>query len=560
MASFRASTFYNTVELGARDRIASALRVPGMVEHGYHGSPRASSRRGWTAASRRRRPEPGTTPRDRPTDYPGSSVVRRKSSARSPARTRVALGLVAAAVLGASCGSDAGERPNVVLICMDTVRGGHLGAYGYGAHPTTPTLDALAERAIVFRDASATANWTKPSVASLMTGTYLAQHGMYEPSGQPNSETLILPSRAYTLAEAFRRGGYSTAAFVQNAQLRQGLGFEQGFDVYRDKAGHARKLRERAVEWLEERDADAPFFLYLHFLDAHAPFNALPDEYVDTFCDPAEAEPFLAMAWAKTRRAINRGEQRMEEGELQTLVGLYDAGIRYIDDELGRLFAWLELESLMENTVVCVVSDHGEELLERGKIGHGMTHDLVETLLHVPWILRVPGEEPRSIATPCSLVDLHPTLLAAAGLPPGDECRGLDLLRNPDVRRPILSEHLDRNSYQQAVRLDGRKIRRHLQWSAKDSTGGLRDVTRMELAEALARGAGGDLQEDFWTFELSEDPTERAARPTPPDDEDRRAMVEMVRSLLARRLWEEGDRVELTDENREALRKIGYAE
>src|SRR5262245_8276724 len=151
----------------------------------------------------------------------------------STGRCSPALAALLAAL--ASCGeaSQVHGKRNVVLICMDTVRADHLGVYGY-ARPTTPELDRLAARALVFADASATAGWTKPSVPSFLTGTYPCQHGVYEGSahGEAGDVTDVLPAECLTLAEAFHENGYATAAFVHNAQLREGSGFEQGFDTY----------------------------------------------------------------------------------------------------------------------------------------------------------------------------------------------------------------------------------------------------------------------------------------------------------------------------------------
>ena len=219
--------------------------------------------------------------------------------------------------------------PNVILICLDTVRADHLGCYGYDARPTTPTLDALARRSTVFRDASATAGWTKPSVPSFLTGTYPAQHGVYLGSSKDEAgrHSDVLPEEATTLAEVFRDRGYATAAFVKNAQLRRGLGFEQGFDVYEDKAGDAREIRWRASDWLDARDTGKPFFLYLHYLDAHWPY-AVPDEYATMFTSAEDVARFRAQDWREMRDAINHGEVTLGEAERDAFVGLYDGSIR----------------------------------------------------------------------------------------------------------------------------------------------------------------------------------------------------------------------------------------
>jgi hypothetical protein len=358
--------------------------------------------------------------------------------------------ILASLCLAASSCDQAGGRdraPNVILVCMDTVRADHLGCYGYSARETTPFLDSIASEGLLFADASATACWTKPSVPSIFTGTLPLQHGVYRGSARDEAGTFsdVLPDEALTLAEAFGESGYQTGAFVRNSQLREGMGFEQGFDVYRDRAGDAREIRWRATDWLNDRDPERPFFLYLHYLDAHWPY-AVPDEYASLYSDPTLVEGIRSGDWRALRDAVNDGEQELDPAVLEALVATYDGAIRYIDDQLARLWRDLERQGLAEDTILCVVADHGEEFLEHGKIGHG--HGLYEGLLSVPWILRVPGEEARRIEARVSLVDLFPTLLSAAGIRGLDRSLpGVDRMSDAELRLPTISEHLESSRY-----------------------------------------------------------------------------------------------------------------
>ena len=366
--------------------------------------------------------------------------------------------------------------PNVVLICLDTVRADHLGCYGYGR--PTPTLDALAARSLVFREASATAGWTKPSVPSFLTGTYPSQHGVYEGSAhdEAGEVTDLLPSGALTLAEVFRQHGYATGAFVHNAQLRVGNGFEQGFDLYQQENMDAREIRWRALDWIDawlddggKRGADRSFFLYLHFLDAHWPYPA-PEEWVTRFA-PAEATArFRGKESKALYAAINSGEHALTAEDRAALEALYDGALGYLDFELGRFFAGLSLRGLAENTLVCVVADHGEEFGEHGKVGHG--HGLWENLLHVPWILFRPGSAPQRNDTPVSLIDLFPTLVAAAGLPATGGHEGVDRLAEPGAERPILAEHKAPDRYFQALRTGREKLLRRFTPTRPSAAGG----------------------------------------------------------------------------------------
>ncbi|HIF42312.1 MAG TPA: hypothetical protein EYQ74_14615 [Planctomycetes bacterium] len=373
---------------------------------------------------------------------------------------RWALALVVLALVSACTGpaEPSPSRPNVLLICMDTVRADHVGFYGYETRATTPALDELAATSTVFMDTSATAGWTKPSVPSYLTSTYPLQHGTYlgDSKGRLSTETDALSEKATTVAEIFSDAGYQTAAFVKNAQLRKGLGFEQGFDSYDDQPGDAREIRWRAQDWLTGRDEEQPFFLYLHFLDAHWPYP-VPPEYAFKFVANDKAERFRRSDWRDLRKAVNRGDVTLLDEEVGALVALYDGAIRYIDDQLQQLLASLEHEGLAEDTIVCVIADHGEEFMEHGKIGHG--HGLYENLLQVPWILHVPGRPGQVVEAPCSLVDLMPTLVGAAGLSAGDAAVGLDLLREAPAERLIFAEHLNESYYQQTFR---RRDQKHL--------------------------------------------------------------------------------------------------
>jgi arylsulfatase len=378
-----------------------------------------------------------------------------RSSARSSFATASSL-LFALAL--ASCDVQARSKGprGVILVCIDTLRADHLGCYGYGARETTPALDRLAAQSTVFADASATAGWTKPSVPSFLTGTYPCQHGVYEGSArlEAGAVTDVLPEEARPLAEVFRDAGWRTAAFVRNAQLRPGNGFEQGFDLYQDEAGDAREIRWRAQDWLDELGAEEPFFLYLHLLDVHWPYP-VPDTYATRFAPAERVDPFRDDNSKALLEAINDGDRELAAEEREALIALYDGALRYADDELGRFLAYLERRGLSDEVVVSVVADHGEEFGEHGHVGHG--HGLSEGLLRVPWILRVPGREPRRVEAPVSLIDLFPTLLAAASLaaPPSE---GIDRLREPEAARAILAEHKAPDRYEHTLRGGGSKV------------------------------------------------------------------------------------------------------
>jgi arylsulfatase A-like enzyme len=364
--------------------------------------------------------------------------------------------------LAAACGPGPGPRPgsqapSVVLICLDTVRADRLTPYGH-TRDTTPFLEALASRAVVFERASAASGWTKPSVPSFLTGTYPCEHGVYEGSSKDvsGSTTDLLPEASFTLAEAFQQAGYRTGAFLYNGQLREGVGFEQGFDTYHEERWDAEQLRWQGLDWLDEAQDDRPFFLYLHFLDAHWPYP-VPEAYATRYAPLESVAPFYGKDSRELVDEINSGRAITAE-ERAGVEALYDGALSYLDDQLARLWRGLEVRGLDENTIFCVIADHGEEFGEHGRVGHG--HGLWEGLLHVPWILRVPGRPAARVKTPVSLVDLFPTLVTAAGLPTPDGLAGLDRLARPDELRPVFAEHKSPDKYFQALRDGDRKLQR----------------------------------------------------------------------------------------------------
>ncbi len=396
--------------------------------------------------------------------------------------------------------SNLGAPPNVVLICMDTVRADHLGCYGY-ERDTTPFLDVLAAKGTRFADTSAAASWTKPSVPSFLTGTMPCQHGVYEGSARLETGTVtdVLPERALTLAEVFKEEGYRTGAFVHNAQLRYGNGFEQGFDRYAQESWDAREIRWRGSDWLDE--SDQPFFLYLHFLDAHWPYPA-PDAYATRYGDAESIAPFRGRGSKSLRSALNSGAIEMTQAHRDGLVALYDGSLRYIDDNLKAFHAGLVRRGMAENTILCVLSDHGEEFGEHGYIGHG--NGLYEGLLSVPWILYVPGQSARLVRHPVSLIDMFPTLLSAAGIPVPDGLPGVNRMEHPDTLNPILAEHKEGGIYYQALRESDTKLLRAL-------------IGPKRIVRGLSPFVVGERWEA--EFEVREDGTYRALQMKPDGDD-----------------------------------------
>jgi arylsulfatase A-like enzyme len=295
---------------------------------------------------------------------------------------------------------EAKDNLNVILITIDTLRADHLGCYGYKS-VETPNIDRLAEKGTRFVYAYAQVPFTLPSHASLFTSTYPMWNGVRDSAGPP------LPEENLTLAEVLKQNGYATAAFTAAFVVDSFFQLNQGFDTYYDNfpprdsslaPGEESGLQRRADEvlapalgWLD-KTAEKKFFTWLHFYDPHHPY------------DPPE--PY---------RSQNRGRP-------------YDGEIAYVDSVIGKLFRFLSERGLSEQTVIAIVSDHGEALGEHGESYHG--YYLYDSTLRVPFVLSVPGlnNHVREIHLPVSLLDVAPTLLQVLGIPRPVQMQGRSLL------------------------------------------------------------------------------------------------------------------------------------
>lgn len=329
---------------------------------------------------------------------------------------------VLAAVLAtlAACGPPPPRHPNLLLVVVDTLRRDHLGAYGYRERPTSPALDALAAEALVVEGLIAASPWTQPSVATLFTGLPPARHGVSRLVGR---HAVLAEPR--TLAAELAAAGYDTGCAMANFLLaaRRGAGYERGFAWWDDsvigpdphQGSTAARLADLGLQWLEERSPDRPWFLVLHFFDPHLVYEDHPDLQ---FADPAYAGPIRGGLEVAELRAL---AGQLDDTDRRQLAALYDEEVRAVDDALGRVFAALRSRPDWSDTLVVVTSDHGEELDERGWIGH--TRTLHRELLDVALIVRLPGgaRAGERAAAIVAMEGLYATILELAGVavPPG---------------------------------------------------------------------------------------------------------------------------------------------
>lgn len=329
------------------------------------------------------------------------------------------------------------DRPNILLIGIDTLRADALGAWGKQPSPS-PALDRLAGESDVWLDAYTAFNVTNPSFASILTGLYGKNHGVYDlQTPLPRSQT--------TLAEQLAGAGYETLALISASHLgdhSSGLG--QGFaEVHTATEQSAAELNvDTTMDWLASHAGrKKPFFIWLHLFDPHTPHTP-PEPYALGF-RPAEAAGLSPVrAWVPFRQPGPRG---FTEQVLGANRDLYFGEVAYLDRQVGRLMDFLESRGLLRNTVVTVVADHGENLGEHGiRFRHV---GLFETTTHVPLMIRWPERGGRRIEGLVQTLDLYPTLLSAAGLK-ANATDGQDLREltgeGHTGRRAVFSEHAGR--------------------------------------------------------------------------------------------------------------------
>jgi arylsulfatase A-like enzyme len=294
------------------------------------------------------------------------------------------------------------DRPRVLLIVHDTVRADPLSLYGY-PHRTTPTLDALGAEAMVYTHAIAAGTWTPPSHASLFTGLMPSEHRVGHVREEIGSGIRALDPGVPLLAEAMAASGYRTAAYVANyGFLDPVFGLARGFEDYkRENLRPADRLAARVSGWIE-RNRPGPFFLFLNVMDAHGPHKAPPG--YDRMFGPADGLPHP------------KAPDGPDPVEAARRIMQYDGEIRWIDDQLARIFDALRRVGRWDETMIVVTSDHGELFGEDGRWGHG--GDPIFPLVHVPLIVKYPQGQPRGRDDrPVSLAAVPATALTVAGEP-----------------------------------------------------------------------------------------------------------------------------------------------
>lgn len=459
--------------------------------------------------------------------------------------------LLIAVVLTTSAGAIFMLRPdrqprtarNVILISIDTLRPDHLGCYGYD-QPTSPNIDAFARRGVRFEHAISSSGWTVPAHMTMLTGLDPLAHGVggYPQPGKQRPQ-------GDTLAQILARNGFVSGAFTGGGYLLPRFGFNIGFDQYKSKGRHFSHNIRNAREWLNE-NKDKRFFLFLHGYDVHKPYTPSPENARRFAGDYNGNFSVLDLAPENPRPS---------DADLKFAISQYDGEIRDVDDLLGPLFAEWEQSGLLEDTLVVITADHGDEFYEHGQVYH--SHSLYDELLHVPLIIAGPGVEPGVYPKQVGLIDLTPTILSALGLgQQGKGLQGIDLTPvlsgEGELPKRLLFSALTFSNFPYsiaALRSDDYKL---IAWDVAAMRGRKFDGERDDLKFKLRL----DHEENFSElFDLAADPGEtKDVGAAQPATRDRLASI-LSNRLATNVVVEEGlQKPKLSPKEIEDLKALGY--
>ncbi len=386
--------------------------------------------------------------------------------------TRLALALLPAAVLVAPLAARGARHPveapalrrgspNVLLISIDSLRADHLGCYGYH-RDTSPRLDTLAREGVRFETVVAPSPWTLPSHVTMLTGLPPERHGVIDNGMRAARATVFL-------AETLRAHGYETAGFVAGPYLDAAFGFAQGFDHYDDHTlaaasmhgSHRGSTSEKSVvlvlDWLDTRTpspAARPFFVFLHMWDVH--YDYTPPAPFDRRFDPA----YVGRVSPHEFETGAHIHANMDPLDLAHIVALYDGEIAFVDHHLGRLLDVLRARGVLDDTIVAVTADHGEEFFEHGQKGHQKA--LYDESLLIPLLVRYPQRLPAGtvVRNQVRLMDVPRTILSLAGIDPGVHfgTSPSAFLSSRDLTRLVAGEDADAQSPPAFSELFGRVV------------------------------------------------------------------------------------------------------
>jgi arylsulfatase A-like enzyme len=335
------------------------------------------------------------------------------------------------------------QRPNVLLVVVDTLRKDHLHLYGH-PQPLSPVIDALAAQGWAFENHFTHATQTVPATLSLLLSRLPADHGFSPPDPKIFArERPFYPAGFLFLAEVLRDAGFTTAGFTANPYLTRDNGFDQGHATFASLPGPGEAINAAAIQWLGAwgKERSKPFYLYLHYMDVHQPYLP-PERFRERFVS-ARGGVMLDGS-----RPIALADPR----DLAYSNSVYVATVAHVDDLIGEILRELDALGVRDSTIIVVTADHGEEFGEHGGIGHGRT--LYGELVRVPLVIAYPPKlEPgRRIAHLSQHIDVAPTILRLARIEKPSAFQGNSVLE------PVDRIFLEIGPWRGVVTNDGKEV------------------------------------------------------------------------------------------------------
>lgn len=411
----------------------------------------------------------------------------------------LAASLAAALILCAGCARTTDDRPDIVLVVLDTVRRDVAAPDQNGIVEAMPALESLGRQGTVFTNAWATAPWTLPSHASILTGLLPSEHGC-------TGRDPRLSAEHRTIAEYLTEEGYECAAFFSNPWLTDEMsgmmrGFEnryvesRGDDRIHYLRGSQGGLASNAniARWLNDREDERPFMLFVNYLEAHLPYDPSTEIREERLPDvPRDA--LVSTRWAYE---FNAGLHPFDEVDWTRVRRLYQGDASTADALLGDLLSMLRKRGLYKDTVIVVTSDHGENLGDHGLLDHQF--GVFETLIAVPLVVRAPGRLQQAVRDdPVMLIDIFPSILEIAGVSGAPELARARSLFGPQSHpeRPVIAEYAGAN---EAL------VNRLLDLNPELDTSSMRTAYSTVRVESLRLTVGSDGSHELKDFSVKRD-------------------------------------------------------
>lgn len=311
---------------------------------------------------------------------------------------------------------------NVIVIGIDSLRADHLGIYGY-KRPTSPNIDNLAKDGIIFRKNFSQSINTTPSFMSILTSLYPTDHGiLFVNPTIVGGEFVRINANINTLPEILKENNYKTKSMVSSDALMAEVGFDEGFDSYSNDT--VQKQRKNLIRSIKE-NKNNKFFIFYHDNGVHLPYFA-PKKYLNQFLTSRDTDKCPLFGSDVTEEYYLRKIDKNDPYHLQCLMDYYDSSIKYMDDFIGEMIRTLKSEKLLDNTIIVFLSDHGEEFMDHGALGHVQFYN---EILHVPLIFYIPSlQNGKKIDSITRSIDIMPTILETLNIRSDNPKRGQSLL------------------------------------------------------------------------------------------------------------------------------------